>query len=219
LGSPTERGELEMTPRSRRAGHHPTLIHRDRVGQRGSNHRRHLARHQRHHDAQQPTRHHAQPTVASKPGQARLGSSEPSEAGARCHSRGTTAAAGRSCLHRRRRARRRASRHHAAKNRRKRIAATRGKAPPPDGGRSPATPSLDCRTATTTPPHLRGTQGRANLRRAAPRRASRLRRQRRPAPKTARMGMATPPPPTPTGLHPAVPSGGGEEKKGWGGGC
>jgi hypothetical protein len=222
LGSPMERGEPEMTPRSRRADHRPTSIHRDGAGRRGSSRRRRLAGHRRHHDAQQPTRHHAQRAVASKPDQARPCPSEPSEAGARCHSRGTTAIAGRPRLHRRRRAAPSAGLHSTTPPR---IA---GYASPPQDEKhrrhmgEEALPCyhLDCCAATATPPHLRGTHGCAELRRAAPRRASRLRWQRRPAPtNAARMGRATPPPPTPTGLCPAAPSGGGEEEEGWGEGC
>jgi hypothetical protein len=60
---------------------------------RRSSHRHHLIGSRC--DAQQPTRHHAQPAVASKPIQAK-----PSEARACCRTRGAFAAAGRPCLHR-----------------------------------------------------------------------------------------------------------------------
>jgi hypothetical protein len=88
------------------------------------------------HDAQQPTRRHAQPAIASKPNQARPSPSKPSEAGARGHSRGTTATAeGRPRLDRRRHAvlaaelRSTTPPSHRCQGRS--AAAARGQAPPP----------------------------------------------------------------------------------------
>jgi hypothetical protein len=77
LGSPPMINEPEMLSWSRRVDRRPTWIHRNGDGRRGSSCHRHLAGSWRRHNAQQLTRHHAQPAVASKPSQAHLDPSEP----------------------------------------------------------------------------------------------------------------------------------------------